>query len=104
MTTSNDKVVARAIKSLVREDRTLFESSDSHALSEFIAEYLCVDDPADSDGELVISIVDGHYRINFFIEQQKNEIFPNLKGMNCNNDKIVHSIKVTVIHDRATYC
>ena len=54
---SNDEVVARAIKSLVREDRALFESSDSHTLSEFIAEYLCVDGPADSDGELKWSLL-----------------------------------------------
>ena len=43
--------VARALNNLVGEGRALFGSSDSHALSEFVAEYLCGDDPLDSDGQ-----------------------------------------------------
>ena len=51
LTMSNDREVARALNNLVRESRTLFGSCDSHALSEFVSEYLCGDDPIDSDGK-----------------------------------------------------
>ena len=49
LTMSNDREVARALNNLVRESRALFGGSDSHALSEFVTEYLCGDDPVDSD-------------------------------------------------------
>ena len=51
LTMSNDREVARALNSLVREGHALFGSCDSHALSDFVAEYLCGDDSIDSDGK-----------------------------------------------------
>ena len=52
LTMSNDREVARALNSLVREGRALFGSCDSHTLSDFVTEYLCGDNPIDSDGKL----------------------------------------------------
>ena len=49
---SNDREVTRAPNSFVREGRALFGDCDSHALSDFVTEYLCGDDPIDSDGKL----------------------------------------------------
>ena len=51
LTMSNDREVARSLNALVRESRALFGDCDSHALTEFVTEYLCGDDPIDSDGK-----------------------------------------------------
>ena len=49
LTMSNIREVARYLNALVRESRVLFGNYDSHALTEFITEYLCGDNPIDSD-------------------------------------------------------
>ena len=51
---SNDKEAARFLNSLARESRALLGSCDGSALSEFISDYFCGDDPIDSDGKLRI--------------------------------------------------
>ena len=50
---SNDRDAARLLNSLAREGRTVLASSDGSALSEFISDYFCGDDPFDSDGKSV---------------------------------------------------
>ena len=46
------KEAAPAINHLARECFDLLGASDGSALFEFVEEYLCGDDPANSDGEL----------------------------------------------------
>ena len=48
---SSDREVAHSLNALVREIRALFGNCDSHTLTEFVTEYLCRDDPIDSDGK-----------------------------------------------------
>ena len=48
---SNARDAARALNSFFREGQDLFGSCDGPALSDFVQEFFCGDDPVDSDGE-----------------------------------------------------
>lgn len=67
---SKDKEAARFLNSFARESRALLGGCDGPALSEFISDYFCGDDPIDSDGELRIYNVD--YTLPNDIYFQKN--------------------------------
>ena len=49
---SSSKEAARAINRLTREGFDLLGTSDGSALFDFVEEYLCGDDPVNSDGEI----------------------------------------------------
>ena len=50
-TMSNDIEAPRALNGFARESRALLGSCDGPALSEFIHDYFCGDDPIDSNGK-----------------------------------------------------
>ena len=50
--------------------------------------------------EMVNSVDSPYQMIILFLEEQKDEIFPNISGINCNDYIIVHNNKLAAIHNR----
>ena len=48
---SNARDTARALNALFREGHDLFGDFDGHALSNFVQDFFCGDDPVDSDSK-----------------------------------------------------
>lgn len=70
---SNAREAARALNNLFREGHDLFGNSDGPALSNFVQEFFCGDDPIDSDGKWnVLKTLSILYRI-IIIEEEVEE-------------------------------
>jgi hypothetical protein len=67
----NAREAARVLNNLFWEGHNLFGSSDGPALSNFVQELFCGDDPIDSDGKRNLSVL---YRI-IIIEEKVEEQF-----------------------------
>ena len=77
---SNARDATRALNSLFQEGCDLYGSSDGPALSDFVQEFFCGDDPIDSDGEWNACVTIPYFTELSTIEEEVEEQFSNFNG------------------------
>ena len=82
---SNARDATRALNTLFREGHDLFGDCNGPALSDFVHEFFCGDDPVDSDGKWNVLNLTVLYQIIIIIEDEVEEQISSF------NSKIIHT-------------